>query len=76
MGSVGLSSDFMGLFSSGEGSETMGMEELVRRFDRGDFDLVAVGRSILQDPEWVQKVKEGRLDELKAFSAANLRTLY
>jgi len=41
--------------------------ELIRRFDRSDFDLVAVGRGLLQDPQRVEKVKEGRFDELKDF---------
>lgn len=75
VGSVGLSGDVMTAFM-GEGSKVEGMSELVRRYERGDFDLVAVGRSILQDPEWVQKVKEGRLDDLKAFEASSMQTLY
>ncbi|AWH84023.1 12-oxophytodienoate reductase [Flavobacterium album] len=76
VGSVGLTGDVMGFFGKGEGTGTASMDELLRRFDRGDFDLVAVGRSLLQDPEWVQKVKAGRFDELKAFEAASAGTLY
>jgi 2,4-dienoyl-CoA reductase-like NADH-dependent reductase (Old Yellow Enzyme family) len=75
VGSVGLAGDFMEAFA-GQGSGTAGIDELLRRYDRGDFDLVAVGRSILHDPEWVQKIKEGRLEELKAFEASSLGTLY
>jgi 2,4-dienoyl-CoA reductase-like NADH-dependent reductase (Old Yellow Enzyme family) len=48
----------------------------MRRYNRGDFDLVAVGRSILQDPEWVLKVKENRFNEIEAFSPASLGQLY
>ena len=29
----------------------------------GDFDLVGVGRALLQDPLWAKKVKEGRTTE-------------
>lgn len=76
VGSVGLSGDFMAMFSAGEGSQVTGMDDLLRRYDRGDFDLVAVGRSLLQDPNWVQKVKDGRLDELRAFEAASTKVLY
>jgi 2,4-dienoyl-CoA reductase-like NADH-dependent reductase (Old Yellow Enzyme family) len=36
------------------------MSELVRRFERGDFDLVAVGRALLADPNWLQKVPARR----------------
>ncbi len=74
VGSVGLSSDFMGAFA-GQNSNAEGIEELIRRFERGDFDLVAVGRQLLQDPNWVAKVKQGKLNELKAFDAVSLQTL-
>lgn len=76
VGSVGLNGDFLELFGKGSGAATSGLDDLVRRFDRGDFDLVALGRSILQDPEWVQKIKEGKLDQLKPFEAASLKTLH
>lgn len=31
----------------------------------GTFDLVAIGRAQIADPEWVAKVKEGREDEIR-----------
>ncbi|MCC8423522.1 NADH:flavin oxidoreductase [Mucilaginibacter sp. UR6-11] len=67
VGSVGLSGDFFGSFR-GESSEPSSLEELVRRMDRGDFDLVAVGRPILADPFWVQKIRDGRNNELRSFT--------
>jgi 2,4-dienoyl-CoA reductase-like NADH-dependent reductase (Old Yellow Enzyme family) len=76
VGSVGLSGDVMQMFTKGEGSETADMSEMLRRYERGDFDLVAVGRALLQDPEWVQKVKLQKFDELKAFEAASTQVLY
>jgi 2,4-dienoyl-CoA reductase-like NADH-dependent reductase (Old Yellow Enzyme family) len=75
VGSVGLNSDVTNAFQ-GKGSDVSALDELVRRFDRGDFDLVAVGRPLLQDPEWVKKHKETRFDELKAFDASSLGVLY
>jgi 2,4-dienoyl-CoA reductase-like NADH-dependent reductase (Old Yellow Enzyme family) len=36
--------------------------------DRGDFDLVAVGRPLLSDPSWVKKIREQRTTELKGFT--------
>lgn len=75
VGSVGLNSDVMNAFQ-GKGSDISPLDELVRRFDRGDFDLVAVGRPLLQDPEWVKKHKESRFEEVKAFDAASLGILY
>lgn len=76
VGSVGLSGDFMDMFTKGESSDTADMTEMLRRYERGDFDLVAVGRALLQDPEWVQKVKAQKFTELKAFDAASTQVLY
>jgi 2,4-dienoyl-CoA reductase-like NADH-dependent reductase (Old Yellow Enzyme family) len=67
VGSVGLNGDFFGAFA-GESSDPSSLDELMRRMDRGDFDLVAVGRPLLADPNWVQKIRDGRTSELKGFS--------
>ena len=48
---------------------------LLRRFDHGDFDLVAVGRALISDPDWALKVRDGRMDELSDFSPAALASL-
>jgi len=74
VGSVGLTGDFFGAFA-GESSEPSSLEELTRRFDRGDFDLVAVGRPLLSDPNWVSKIKAGETDKLKGFSKEALGEL-
>ncbi len=72
VGSVGLSSEFIGAFR-GEGSSVGKLDEITARLDRGEFDLVAVGRAVLQDPEWVLKVKAGRHDELRDYDAKSLQ---
>lgn len=74
VGSVGLSGEFIAAFG-GESSQPASLDELLRRFDRGDFDLVAVGRALISDPDWALKVREGRNDELSSFSPADLATL-
>ena len=51
------------------------LDELMHRFNRGDFDLVAVGRALISDPDWVAKVRDDRNDELANFSPADLATL-
>jgi 2,4-dienoyl-CoA reductase-like NADH-dependent reductase (Old Yellow Enzyme family) len=38
--------------------------------------MVAVGRALLQDPEWVVKIREGRHAELSAFDRSAMATLY
>ena len=75
VGSVGLNSDFMGAFA-GESSAPSSLDELLRRLDRGDFDLVAVGRLLLADPEWTEKVRQGHAAELQGFKAETMGTLY
>ena len=74
VGSIGLSGDFLAAFQ-GEHSIPCRLDELMRRFDRGDFDLVAVGRPLLSDSEWARKIHEGRSSELVGFSKEALATL-
>lgn len=76
VGSVGLTGEFLEGTLRGEASKPASLDELMRRLDRGDFDLVAIGRAILQDPEWVKKVSEGRVDELQNFDGSALKLLH
>ena len=64
VGSVGLDSDIME-FMEGKPATHSPVEELLRRFERGDFDLVAVGRCLLADPEWIIKLRDERTDEME-----------
>lgn len=74
VGSVGLTGEFLAAFA-GESSQPSSLDELLRRMDRGDFDLVAVGRPLLSDPQWVTKIREQRTNELKGFSKEALAEL-
>lgn len=74
VGSVGLSGDFMAAFG-GEVSTTVGLEPLVERMERDEFDLIAVGRALISDADWAAKVKAGDRDELKGFDATALAEL-
>jgi 2,4-dienoyl-CoA reductase-like NADH-dependent reductase (Old Yellow Enzyme family) len=75
VGSVGLSGEFIAAFG-GEGSQPASIDGLLERLERDEFDLVGVGRAILQDPEWVVKIRDGREDELKNFERSALGVLY
>jgi 2,4-dienoyl-CoA reductase-like NADH-dependent reductase (Old Yellow Enzyme family) len=75
VGSVGLSGEFIAGFA-GEKSEPASLDRLEQMLDRGDFDLVGVGRALLQDPEWVVKVRDGRHHELQPFDRSAMATLY
>jgi 2,4-dienoyl-CoA reductase-like NADH-dependent reductase (Old Yellow Enzyme family) len=45
---------------------------MVRRFTRGDFDLMAVGRGQIGDPDLVNTLRSGRLPLNRGFSKADL----
>lgn len=45
----------------------------MRRFDRGEFDLVAIGRPLLSDADWCNKVVYGLQDEIIAFNDEALK---
>ncbi|MER5854611.1 NADH:flavin oxidoreductase [Streptomyces sp. NPDC059688] len=74
VGSVGLDGDFINAFQ-GEGSPVKGIDNLLDRLEADEFDMVAVGRALLQDPEWAAKVLSDRFDDLKPYDAAALKTL-
>lgn len=74
VGSVGLSSEFLGSFV-GQGSKVQGVEPLLERLERDEFDLIAVGRALISDPRWASKVLAGEQDALHDFSAEALKTL-
>lgn len=77
VGSVGLTEDFIsGTFASDKPAvEKSGIDELVKRMANHEFELIAVGRALLQDPQWLQKMRDGKEDEVKAFSKASLKEL-
>lgn len=75
VGSVGLTGEFLAAYS-GETSEVAKLDELLERLARNEFDLVAVGRSLLGDPSWVKKLQEGRFNELQPFKPEALQSYY
>jgi 2,4-dienoyl-CoA reductase-like NADH-dependent reductase (Old Yellow Enzyme family) len=74
VGSVGLSGDFMAAFG-GENSTSVGLDRLVARMEREEFDLIAVGRALISDPGWVAKVHKGNPAGLKGFHVSALGEL-
>ncbi len=51
------------------------LENLLQRLGNEEFDLVAVGRALLVDPDWAVKVREGREQDILPFSRDALTTL-
>jgi 2,4-dienoyl-CoA reductase-like NADH-dependent reductase (Old Yellow Enzyme family) len=70
-GGIGTSGDFMSTFG-GEIARPQSLDDVARRIEAEEFDLVAVGRALIADPEWVRKVKEGRTSELQDCTVEHL----
>jgi 2,4-dienoyl-CoA reductase-like NADH-dependent reductase (Old Yellow Enzyme family) len=73
VGSVGLAGDFFGLFT-GQGSSVAGIDKLIDRMSRDEFDLIAVGRALISDPLWAEKIRNGHKN-LTGFEPAMLAEL-
>ncbi|MEV5027218.1 NADH:flavin oxidoreductase [Paenibacillus sp. LPE1-1-1.1] len=73
VGSVGLDNEFGS--STGNTAKPSSLAGLLERLENEEFDLVAVGRALLADPEWAAKIRDGRTDELQDFDANALRSL-
>jgi 2,4-dienoyl-CoA reductase-like NADH-dependent reductase (Old Yellow Enzyme family) len=74
VGSVSLSNDFITAFRQA-GAETTGIDKLIEMMDRGDFDLIAVGRALIANADWTEKVRRGKMDELRPYSPEALANL-
>jgi 2,4-dienoyl-CoA reductase-like NADH-dependent reductase (Old Yellow Enzyme family) len=78
VGSVGLDKDVMESFTT-EGAMTttipQSLAELARRLEAGEFDLVSVGRSLISDPDWVNKVRIGDFDAIRPFRKEDVGAL-
>ncbi|MEY1661190.1 NADH:flavin oxidoreductase [Isoalcanivorax beigongshangi] len=77
VGSVGLDDDFIGHDNSGMGgtAKPVGIDALLERMAADEFDLIAIGRALLQDPQWLQKIRDGRDEEINVFTKDALSSL-
>ncbi|MFB8282716.1 NADH:flavin oxidoreductase [Nocardia colli] len=75
VGSVGLDQEFVGAAGWQKQADVAGIDQLLDRLERDEFDLVAVGRALLANPDWASKALQGRLDEAIAFDRGVLKSL-
>lgn len=71
VGSVGLDGDFLDVFQ-GQNSKPASLDRLIDRMERGEFDMIAVGRALITDPDWALKAKAGQYDAMLPFSSGSL----
>lgn len=77
VGSVGLNEDFItGTFMSKQAEVAQtGIDDLLTRLQQREFDLIAVGRALLHDPQWLKKLQEGRTNDIEPFARTSLKAL-
>lgn len=74
VGTVAMTSEHIDTLM-GASSKTANIDRLLEVMNRGDFDMIAIGRGHLIDPDWATKVKAGRLDQLNPWDPEILKSL-
>ncbi|MCG5434072.1 NADH:flavin oxidoreductase [Mycobacterium sp. MYCO198283] len=69
VGSVGLETQFRSE-QRGQVIAPAPVDRLVEQFEAGEFDLVAVGRALLADPGFVNRLRDGRFDGFAGYDPA------
>ncbi len=73
VGSVGLATEHRG-GNMGEPVQPAPVDRMLDQFESGQFDIVAIGRALLADAGWVNRLREGRLDQFAGYDAATALT--
>lgn len=74
VGSVGLNEEFIATFAGGE-AQPASLDQLLGRMEADEFDLIAIGRALIANPDWVQRVKAGEFADLKPYDKSILKDL-
>jgi len=75
VGSITLNAEFTRTFQSAETAAVTGIDELLERLEREEFDLVAVGRALIVNPSWPAVIQRGAIDELLPYQRDALAQL-
>jgi 2,4-dienoyl-CoA reductase-like NADH-dependent reductase (Old Yellow Enzyme family) len=67
VGSITLDHEFTRSFRTPDTASATGIDELIQRLECEEFDLVAVGRSLIVNPSWPALIRKGAIGELKPF---------
>ena len=75
VGSVTLSAEMIATVMEGETATPRSIADLVERLERQEFDLVAIGRALITNPDWPKVVASGRAGDLNSFFVGELAKL-
>ncbi|WP_454883156.1 NADH:flavin oxidoreductase [Sphingomonas oryzagri] len=75
VGSVTMGQEFIETLLDGTLGDIKGLGGLVAMLEREEFDLIAVGRALIANPDWPQKIRANRLAELNPFTREMLADL-
>ncbi len=75
VGSVGLKGPLSVTELGARTEVSTDLAPLAARVAAGEFDIVAVGRALLVDPQWARKIRERRFGELLPFTQCALESL-
>ena len=78
VGSVGLNADFLPDDGTADFREAQpaSIDNLLERAERDEFDLVAVGRALIANPDWANQVQAGNFAHLAAYEKEMLHKLH
>ncbi|MEK9650399.1 MAG: NADH:flavin oxidoreductase [Gammaproteobacteria bacterium] len=76
VGSVGLNKDFINLYAGDDEASFKNIEELEKKIAMNEFDLIAIGRALLSDPNWANKIKNNRETEIQEFNKTFVENYY
>jgi 2,4-dienoyl-CoA reductase-like NADH-dependent reductase (Old Yellow Enzyme family) len=75
VGSVTLGTDVMTSFGTDDAAASTGIDGLLDCMERNEFDMIAVGRGMIANPDWARRVQAGELEQLTPFARTMLSTL-
>lgn len=82
VGSVTLQADFKAGIAQNQGGISASeirhedIDRVAAMIESGEFDMIAVGRAMISNPDWTRLVREGRLGDLRPYTREHLASLH
>jgi 2,4-dienoyl-CoA reductase-like NADH-dependent reductase (Old Yellow Enzyme family) len=77
VGSIGLDKDLTETATANPDdlNAAVGVDGVCDGLERGEYDLIAVGRALIADPDWPHKIRRGSINDIAPYGVAALATL-